>query len=330
MARQKVWAERPFCFQQGFAAHLRGSHLRLRRAGIPLAGEKPQRRPGPGFDFLGYKEYEPGDDLRFLDVHKLASSPRWLVRQFEATAHDPLLVVLDHASSTYYGSVGYSLHKAQLAVNLACSVSLLAALDGVGSHFGLIGGGKDHQDRQQTRWLPTAINREVDFFRALYAFIDWHILALEEQDLIGRRAYAQALWRELPPALPRNHLIVVSDFWYPWEGEGELAATLQQLAHRFRNVYLFQVLAPEEWEPSDWPEESRTVHDAEDPEDRKTGWTVSARIESYREAAQTHCRRIQDLSRAHGIHYQRLEAPTDPEAQQRLVLKTLASLRLGY
>jgi uncharacterized protein (DUF58 family) len=317
-----------FCFLKDFTAKLQqDSRIRLRKTSYPTLGEKPQRRPGYGFSFIGYKEYEPGDDLRFLEVHKFYTSSKPLIRQFEALASDPMLILLDNSSSMYFSSYGKALHKIRCAINLAGTLSFLGFLEGIGSHFGILLSSFERNNRRVDWSVP--INSETDYFDKLRHFLDIHALSITDNQLIHRVANFQALEKEIPPHLICNNLFIVSDFWYE---EEELYDTLYQLAQRFRNLYLLQVLADEEINPT-WPENKAwIVQNVEDiGEDNQSSPVVSSEVlVAYQNKVKEHNKKLERFAQEQGFYYKKIHVSPNIEAQQERILETVLEIRLNY
>src|SRR5258705_8137913 len=77
---------------------------RLVAEGVYAGGHRSARR-GAGVEFGGYREYTPGDDLRWLDRRSLMRHDRLLVREFETETDRALRLVVDaSASMAYRGS----------------------------------------------------------------------------------------------------------------------------------------------------------------------------------------------------------------------------------
>jgi uncharacterized protein (DUF58 family) len=68
------------------------------------------RSPYHGFsvEFTEYRQYAPGDDLRYLDWRLFARSDRYYVKQFEDETNLRCHLLLDNSRSMSYGSLGYS------------------------------------------------------------------------------------------------------------------------------------------------------------------------------------------------------------------------------
>src|SRR6266700_3170758 len=101
------------------------------------AGAHRSARRGAGVEFGGYREYTPGDDLRWLDRRSLMRHDRLLVREFETETDRALRLIVDaSASMAYRGSRAPGAKIAWAAlVAAALSRIALASGDPVGMAF---------------------------------------------------------------------------------------------------------------------------------------------------------------------------------------------------
>lgn len=92
------------------------------------------RSPYRGFsvEFAEYRQYSPGDDIRFIDWKIYARSDRYYVKEFEEETNLSCHILLDTSRSMDYGSDGLS--KFEYAAYLAASLGYLIfqQRDGVG------------------------------------------------------------------------------------------------------------------------------------------------------------------------------------------------------
>jgi len=81
------------------------------------------RSPYHGFsvEFTEYRQYSPGDDLRYLDWRLLARSDRYYVKRFEDETNLRCHVLLDLSRSMDYGTLDYT--KTEYARTLAATLS---------------------------------------------------------------------------------------------------------------------------------------------------------------------------------------------------------------
>lgn len=92
------------------------------------------RSPYRGFsvEFAEYREYAPGDDIRFIDWKVFARSDRYYLKEFEEETNLSCHILLDTSASMDYSSDGLS--KVEYGAYLAASLGYLIfqQRDGVG------------------------------------------------------------------------------------------------------------------------------------------------------------------------------------------------------
>src|SRR6266567_3791368 len=81
------------------------------------------RSPYHGFsvEFTEYRQYSPGDDLRYLDWRLYARSDRYYIKKFEDETNLRCNLIVDQSQSMNYGSTGYT--KARYAATLAATLA---------------------------------------------------------------------------------------------------------------------------------------------------------------------------------------------------------------
>ena len=84
--------------------HLRTRALR-RRAHGRRAGMHESRRKGRGIDLDEVREYQPGDDARYIDWRVTARKAHAHIRVFREERELPTLIVVDQTRSMFFGSV---------------------------------------------------------------------------------------------------------------------------------------------------------------------------------------------------------------------------------
>src|SRR3954471_6773350 len=92
------------------------------------------RSPHHGFsvEFSEYRQYTPGDDLRYLDWKLFARSDRYYLKRFEDETNLRCYLLVDLSRSMGYGSLAYN--KAEYAKTAAATVAYFLSLqrDAVG------------------------------------------------------------------------------------------------------------------------------------------------------------------------------------------------------
>jgi uncharacterized protein (DUF58 family) len=113
-------------FQPGFLARVGALALALRAARERREGPGRASLFGVGAEFVGYRPYRPGDDLRALDWAALARLSRPYVRLARREASERWCILLDTSASMGVGRPG----KLQCASEVAVAVAALARAPG--------------------------------------------------------------------------------------------------------------------------------------------------------------------------------------------------------
>src|SRR5271156_1283523 len=82
------------------------------------AGSRTGRRAGSSIDFQDYREYQPGDDLRFIDWGIYARSDRLAVKLFREEVTPHLDLILDGSRAMGLSDTGKGEALARLAALL--------------------------------------------------------------------------------------------------------------------------------------------------------------------------------------------------------------------
>jgi uncharacterized protein (DUF58 family) len=118
--------------------------LRLRAREVAegvYAGMHRSARRGAGVEFGSYREYVPGDDLRWLDRRSLLRHDRLLVRQFETETDRALCLVVDASASMAFRSSTAPGAKVAFAAVIAAALARLALASGDPVSLTFVGGG---------------------------------------------------------------------------------------------------------------------------------------------------------------------------------------------
>ncbi len=86
------------------------------------------RSPYQGFsvEFTDYRQYSPGDDLRYLDWKLYARADRHYIKRFEDETNLNSYLLFDVSRSMNFGSIGYT--KTQYAQTLAATLAYFFSL----------------------------------------------------------------------------------------------------------------------------------------------------------------------------------------------------------
>lgn len=102
--------------------------------GMWAGGHRSVRR-GTGIEFGGFREYVPGDDLRFLDRRSLLRFERLQVRQFETETDRALRLLVDATASMAYA--GTRARASKYAYAALCAAALAYVSMGSGDPVSL-------------------------------------------------------------------------------------------------------------------------------------------------------------------------------------------------
>jgi uncharacterized protein (DUF58 family) len=183
---------------------------------------------GAGEDFAKHRDYQQGDDLRYLDWKLYARTDRLYVREFEERSNLQCYVVVDASLSMGYAGQG-GITKLRYAAYAAAALShlMLGAGDAVG--LAAFGGGP--------RLLLPPKSRRGHLHDLL--------LNLERLAPEGRGGAADALDRVGAAMRRFGRVVLVSDLLDDDDGDA-LVAAAGRLRARGDEVIALRVLTPEE------------------------------------------------------------------------------------
>jgi uncharacterized protein (DUF58 family) len=245
-------------------------------------GERRSKRQGESPEFADYRNYVVGDDLRHIDWNIYARLDRLFLKLFLEEEELNVSVLLDVSGSMGVGDPSKSLYSKRVAAALAyiglCNfdrVNLYAYADRlVGRVVGL----------RSRRVLPQVIS----FLESLPAEGKSHLTAAARQFALRHTQ--------------KGVVLVISDLL----DKGGFDDGLRYLIGRRLDIYVLQVLSPEEMEP-DLAGDLKLV-DCEDDDVAEV--TISRPLlEKYKANLQAYCRSIRDYCHQRGIVY--LLAPTN-------------------
>ena len=181
------------------------------------------KSPYHGFnvEFAEYREYAPGDDLRFLDWRVLARTERYFIKQFEAETNLSCYVLLDASGSMDFTTAAET--RLDYGCGLAASLALLMLRQG--DQAGLV-----VFDNAVRQYIPPRGNAR--HFAAI-------VQALERVRP-GNDTNISAVLHEIAERVHRRSLvIVISDFF---DNVEELLHGLQHFRHRRHEVVVLHLL----------------------------------------------------------------------------------------
>lgn len=193
-------------------------------------------------EFLDYRPYSEGDDIRHVDPYILARTGDAAIRQYAQSRQLSVTIVVDASESM----AAYGGGKVHLARQIAQVLAFVALAGGDRVQVVMCQG-------NQPRWSP----RWEGASRADAVF-DW----VSQHTPGGGMRFADALWH-LPRHLRgKSNLILLSDWW---DTDADAALTALHMAgHEGLAV---QILAPEEHKPETMGTGMVTMTDAENGEE---------------------------------------------------------------
>jgi uncharacterized protein (DUF58 family) len=190
-----------------------------------MKGDRLSKRKGQSVEFADYRQYVVGDDLRFLDWNLLARLDRLFLRLYQEEEDLNVAILIDNSLSMDFGSPSKLHYAKQLAA--ALGFIGLSNLDRVTVEA--------FNERLTERSPPLRGRRSLG---RLLGFLD-------DLPAAGPSDLARSLREFSLRATGQGIAVVVSDFL---DKNGYEEALRYLLARRL-DVYVIQVLAPEEIDP---------------------------------------------------------------------------------
>lgn len=238
------------------------------------------RSPYHGFsvEFSEYRQYTPGDELRYLDWRLYARTDRYYVKRFEDETNLRCYLLVDMSRSMGFGSLDYA--KSEYAKTAAATIAYFLSLQR--DAVGLLTFDERVEEYLPARFRPGHLHRLI--------------LALEHS-LSGHATNLQLPLEQLAATVSKRGLVIVlSDLLAPVDA---LEKHLGYLRSRGHEVVVLRVLDPAEQELS--------FADASLVEDLETGRTLyidpQAARSAYRQRFDAHAELIRKSCARLGIDY---------------------------
>ena len=204
---------------------LQRSRLLVRSAKATVGiGERRSNAKGSGLEFLDYREYQPGDDLRHLDPHLFMRTGVHYVRQYAVYQQLPITIIVDGSASMNFAMPT----KFDFARGLASALAFVGLTGGDAVQVAVHAGGR-------LLWSPL-----VRGARRAPVIFNW--LGAQQP---GGSGFGQALASALPRLTHRGLVILISDWWLD-----DREADLKVLGSLRQEIVAVHVAAPEELDPA--------------------------------------------------------------------------------
>ena len=262
------------------------------------------RSPYHGFsvEFTDYRQYSPGDDLRYLDWKLLARADRYCIKRFEDETNLRCFLLVDASRSMSFGSLGHT--KFQYAKTVAATIAyfLRQQRDAVG----LLTFADHIVDWIPPRFRPGHLRR---------------LLVTLDRAASGTSTnVAEPIHEVARTVKQRGLIILISDLLAPAD---ELESSLGYLRSRGHDVIIMRILDPREIDfQFDQP---AIFHDLESQQQQYVD--PSSVAQSYRRNFAEHQQRIKRKCDQLGIDY--FEISTDHSLDVALTNLLQARSRRG-
>jgi len=255
--------------------------LAQRRAKSPARGERRSRSRGQSVEFADYRNYVPGDDLRYLDWNLYGRLDRLFLKLYEEERELPVRLFLDASESMTFGEPV----KFDFARQVAAAIGYIALCG-----FDRVSVLAFPENPAES--VPRGALRSVRGRRSAFTLFS-NLGALTAQ---GGTDLNAALRRGALEARQPGLAVVISDFLDP----GGYEAGISALLGRGFQVDLVHVLAPEELNPATYGD-LRLV-------DAETGLEQEVtfgryRLAAYQQTVSRFCQRLREFCGARGVNY---------------------------
>ena len=255
-----------------------------------LFGLQHGSRMGHGIEFAQYRNWEPGEESRYVDWRLFARTEKMFVRQSELDTDFRLWLLLDYSASMRQKSIAGALSKFEYAKFLAAGLGYLAQHQN--DELGLIGMGADSRV-----FLPAESGRD-QWYRLL--------AELERMEPAGQVAQSGNLPANLLDATEGSLVIAISDFY---QQDSEWVTPLRKLSLGNREVIGVCLECQDEID-FDFSGSRRFV----DLESGASVTTQSEQVrESYRDSREAFLQDIETRLSGSGIDFERfnIDQPMD-------------------
>ncbi|QOJ14173.1 MAG: DUF58 domain-containing protein [Planctomycetia bacterium] len=241
-----------------------------------MKGERRSKRRGASVEFADYRNYVPGDDLRFLDWNIFARLERLLIKLFMEEEDLNVTLLVDCSRSMDWGAPAKGMYAKRVAAAIG--------------YIGLV-----NYDRVSIYTYAGGLSREMVGIRGR-RLASQMLRFLQGAPLDGTSDFASAARRFALRHKGKGVVIVISDFL----DKGGYADGLRFLLSRELDLYVVQVLSPEEIDPTFAGD--LKLRDVEDEDIAEI--TVSRPLlERYKANLTAFCTELKDYCTRRGVTY---------------------------
>ena len=241
------------------------------------------RSPFTGFstEFTEYRQYNPGDDLRYLDWRLLARTDRYFIKKYRADTNTQCHLLIDTSASMSYAHAS-SITKLQYAQYLAGSLAYL--LNRQQDAVGLVA----FSDKVH---MHVPARNRTGHMRTIFGNLSLLQAGGETRLVDSLHQLAEILTR-------RGIVVIVSDFY---DQTDRLQEAFQHLRFKGHDLVAFQVLDQNELD-FDFTDPVLLLEDAETQEQMPVLPDVV--MSGYRERMRQHIEGLRRCAAANNVDYE--------------------------
>jgi uncharacterized protein (DUF58 family) len=197
-----------------------------RRFSSPQSGDRRSQRRGLSNEFSDFREYMPGDDLRYVDWKAYGRLEKLFLKLFLDEEYLNVHLLIDFSKSM---SFGRPLSKWQYSRRAAAAIGFIALHE---------------HNRVDAAAFSTHLTGRINPLRGNSSIPQFLAALGALPDPVGGTRFADAIVRYAASAPPAGLVIIFSDFF-----DSDIAAGLASLSARRHQVALVQVLDRSEITP---------------------------------------------------------------------------------
>lgn len=241
-----------------------------------IKGERRSKRQGESVEFADYRNYVVGDDLRFIDWNIYARLERLLLKLFMEEEDLNITVLFDMSRSMDWGKPNKGLYIKRVAAAIG--------------YIGLV-----RMDRVNLYGYNSNLVHEMPGIRGR-RYTSQMMKFLQDIEFEGSSDFSQAAKRFALRHRGKGVVLVLSDFL----DKGGYADGVRYLLSRDCDLYVIQVLSPEEIDPP--LKGDLKLKDVED-EDMAEVSISDALLKKYKANLQSYCLDLKEHCVRRGINY---------------------------
>lgn len=242
-----------------------------------MKGEKRSIKRGTSIEFADYREYAPGDDLRYVDWNTAARSDKMFLKLFVEEEDLYLALLLDSSKSMDFGSP----RKLSYAIQVAAALGYI---------------GLTNYDRVTIQPYSASLSRPLPTQRGKGGVLPFFSY-LEKLEAGGTTSFSTSLHRFAATVRNKGVAVVISDFFDPKWQEG-----LKSLLARGFQVAVIHTLSEDEIKPTLLGD--LRIIDSETGEAKEMSVNPQL-LARYQQSFDSFCGEIETFCHRYGIDYLR-------------------------